>query len=329
MIGLGVGIDYALFIVTRYRQGLAEGRDPRQCGGGVAGHLRAGRRVRRDHGDPVAARALPAPAPVHAGPGHRGHRRRGAGHAGRHHPAAGHARVRRTGHRQAGHQAPAAERRRARPAGFLVPVEPEHPASTRPVHGGGRRSCWSAWPSRCSRCAWPSPTPATTRRRPPPVRRSTPWPTGFGPGFNGPLIVVAQVPAGQKARGRGPRRRRAHDPRGRLRQPGRVQRVGRRRPDRRLPDHRPPGGPDRGARPHPARRGDPRGDGRHRGAGLRRRGDGRIGGRLHLPVRPAAVGDRRRAPAVVPAADGRVPLGGHPAEGGDRQPAVGGAPPTA
>jgi putative drug exporter of the RND superfamily len=29
MIGIGVGIDYALFIVTRYRQGLAEGRDPR------------------------------------------------------------------------------------------------------------------------------------------------------------------------------------------------------------------------------------------------------------------------------------------------------------
>ena len=31
MIGLGVGIDYALFIVTRYRQGLQEGRDPRQA----------------------------------------------------------------------------------------------------------------------------------------------------------------------------------------------------------------------------------------------------------------------------------------------------------
>ncbi|WP_225993942.1 MMPL family transporter [Actinomadura rudentiformis] len=28
LIGLGVGIDYALFIVTRYREGLAEGRDP-------------------------------------------------------------------------------------------------------------------------------------------------------------------------------------------------------------------------------------------------------------------------------------------------------------
>ncbi len=31
MIGLGVGIDYALFIVTRYRQGLFEGRGPRQA----------------------------------------------------------------------------------------------------------------------------------------------------------------------------------------------------------------------------------------------------------------------------------------------------------
>ena len=31
MIGLGVGIDYALFIVTRYRQGLFEGRTPRDA----------------------------------------------------------------------------------------------------------------------------------------------------------------------------------------------------------------------------------------------------------------------------------------------------------
>jgi RND superfamily putative drug exporter len=31
LIGLGVGIDYALFIVTRYRQGLHEGRDPREA----------------------------------------------------------------------------------------------------------------------------------------------------------------------------------------------------------------------------------------------------------------------------------------------------------
>src|SRR3984957_6174486 len=31
MIGLGVGIDYALFIVKRYRQGVFEGRDPRNA----------------------------------------------------------------------------------------------------------------------------------------------------------------------------------------------------------------------------------------------------------------------------------------------------------
>ncbi len=31
MIGLGVGIDYALFVVTRYRQGLAEHREPREA----------------------------------------------------------------------------------------------------------------------------------------------------------------------------------------------------------------------------------------------------------------------------------------------------------
>jgi RND superfamily putative drug exporter len=31
MIGIGVGIDYALFIVTRYREGLGEGREPRDA----------------------------------------------------------------------------------------------------------------------------------------------------------------------------------------------------------------------------------------------------------------------------------------------------------
>ena len=40
MIGIGVGIDYALFIVTRYRSALAEGREPRAAvllAGGTAG----------------------------------------------------------------------------------------------------------------------------------------------------------------------------------------------------------------------------------------------------------------------------------------------------
>ena len=84
MIGLGVGIDYALFVVTRYRQGLAEGREPRDA---VAVSLAtSGRAVvfAGTHGHPVAARAVPAAAALHAGPGHRGHLRGGAGHAGRH-----------------------------------------------------------------------------------------------------------------------------------------------------------------------------------------------------------------------------------------------------
>src|SRR5580658_2577069 len=43
MIGIGVGIDYALFIVTRYRQGIFEGRRPRDAV--VTSHMTAGRSV--------------------------------------------------------------------------------------------------------------------------------------------------------------------------------------------------------------------------------------------------------------------------------------------
>ncbi|HWE66265.1 MAG TPA: MMPL family transporter, partial [Acidimicrobiales bacterium] len=43
MIGIGVGIDYALFIATRYRQGLFEGRDPRQAV--IASLMTSGRSV--------------------------------------------------------------------------------------------------------------------------------------------------------------------------------------------------------------------------------------------------------------------------------------------
>jgi RND superfamily putative drug exporter len=43
MIGIGVGIDYALFIATRFRQGLFEGRDPRDAV--VAALVTSGRAV--------------------------------------------------------------------------------------------------------------------------------------------------------------------------------------------------------------------------------------------------------------------------------------------
>ena len=50
LIGLGVGVDYALFIVTRYRQGLQRGKSGRGGDRRRGRHLRAGGDVRRDHG---------------------------------------------------------------------------------------------------------------------------------------------------------------------------------------------------------------------------------------------------------------------------------------
>ena len=47
MIGLGVGIDYALFIVTRYREGLSLGLDVEDVRRRVDRHQRPGRAVRR------------------------------------------------------------------------------------------------------------------------------------------------------------------------------------------------------------------------------------------------------------------------------------------
>ena len=50
MIGLGVGIDYALFIVTRYRQSLHEGIEPLHAIGVASATAGQAVRVRRDHG---------------------------------------------------------------------------------------------------------------------------------------------------------------------------------------------------------------------------------------------------------------------------------------
>jgi RND superfamily putative drug exporter len=43
MIGLGVGIDYSLFIVTRFRQLLHEGLPPREAAAQAGAALRRGR----------------------------------------------------------------------------------------------------------------------------------------------------------------------------------------------------------------------------------------------------------------------------------------------
>ena len=162
LIGLGVGIDYALFIVTRYRQGLHEGRDPREAT--IVALTTSGRAVLFAGSTVIISLlglfvvglafmnglAVGTIAAVRHGPG------RGLD------VAAGHARLCRPQHRP-----PA----RARPAGalsdrwpgLLVPVEPDGAApavGVRDSRGGG--ACWP-WPCRSFPCGWRSATLEMTR----------------------------------------------------------------------------------------------------------------------------------------------------------------------
>ena len=56
MVGLGIGIDYALLIVTRFRGSLAQGQDPRRATLTAISDRRASRPVRRAHRDGLDAR---------------------------------------------------------------------------------------------------------------------------------------------------------------------------------------------------------------------------------------------------------------------------------
>ncbi len=89
MIGLAVGIDYALFILARYRSELQHTDDREEAVGRRGRHRRLRGRVRRPHGPhrAVGAGRGPDPVPHHDGRGRRGHRAdRGARRAD---PAAG------------------------------------------------------------------------------------------------------------------------------------------------------------------------------------------------------------------------------------------------
>ena len=148
---------------------------------------------------------------------------------------------------------------------------------------------------------------------------------GFGPGFNGPLVLASLVPGDLDPEAleqveRGGRRR----PGRRVRQPGGAGRS--RGPVRGRvaghPDHRAPGrGHHRHRRP-PARHGDPRGHRRHRARRGRHRHRGRRRRLLRVPGRAPAGVLRRGVDAVVPAADGRVPVAARAAEGRGHEPAV-------
>ena len=118
LIGLGVGIDYALFIVTRHRSNLKDGMPPASRGPG-AEHLGQGCPVRRHHGVHRPDRHARAAHQLHLRPRDRRRSHRAVHGRRRHHPAARAARLprhagavpsgpppagpRRTGHPGRGH----------------------------------------------------------------------------------------------------------------------------------------------------------------------------------------------------------------------------------
>ena len=141
MVGLAVGIDYALFIITRHRENLASGLDPHEAAGravGTAGSavVFAGATVDDRPGGPLGRRH---PVPDHDGSGGGRHGRdRGPRRA---HPGAGLPRLRGRAVR------PLADPRSARSSGapWHPPVvrQPlgrgDHPQARRLPAGGDRR----------------------------------------------------------------------------------------------------------------------------------------------------------------------------------------------
>ena len=128
MMGLGVGIDYALFVVTRYRQHLARA-GARGCGGGLAEHRRPGGAHRRGDRRDLPPRPVPHGTALHDRRLRRRHRRRAGRPPGLAHTAPGAARLRRPGDRTALGPALGAVPSPG-PPGFLVPLEPDDPASS-------------------------------------------------------------------------------------------------------------------------------------------------------------------------------------------------------
>ena len=216
LIGLGVGVDYALFIVTRYRQGL-HARRSRPRTRSVDALDTSGPRgpVRRHHGLHRAARACSrsgvsflygvAIAAVDRRRLHRARRADAAPRAARLLRHAGAA-------RQA---APRGRRRRACATTDESPAWARWAASLQRRPGAARRSAprrhAAARRARSSRCGSARPTTATTRRHSTTRKAYDLLAKGFGPGFNGPLQLVAEVgtTAGQGGLRRGVVDRRA------------------------------------------------------------------------------------------------------------------------
>ncbi len=201
MIGLGVGIDYALFIVTRYRQGLHEGRDAREATVVALQHGRPGGVVCGWHRAHLVARAVRRGAALHGRTGRRRHRGRAHGPGRGPDPPARHAGLRRPGHRSAA-------RARAADPGGRPPAGASGTAGAAPCSAGpgsaGRAALLVlvvlALPLFSMRLAFTdagNDPPSLTTRQAYDLLAA-----GFGPGFNGPLVIAADVPAGSGAAGR-------------------------------------------------------------------------------------------------------------------------------
>ena len=127
MVGIGVGIDYSLLIVTRFRSGLAQGQDPRRATLSAVDHRRPRRHHRRAHGGRVPAGHPADATAVDDRVRLLGHPCRAHRHGRVGHPAARDAGLRGSQHR-------ALARAVRQPRGpclrrvALVPVEPVRPA---------------------------------------------------------------------------------------------------------------------------------------------------------------------------------------------------------
>ena len=145
---------------------------------------------------------------------------------------------------------------------------------------------------------------------------------GFGPGFNGHLLVTADLSAGGTTADLEPLRTRLAGHRRRRRRLARRAQPGRgHRRHRRHPGHRAPGRRDRGAPAHRPRRHHPRRRRRHRDDGLRRRADRRLPGPDRGDRPAAAAVHRRRGRPQLPAATRRVPLAARRRQGRADEPA--------
>ena len=174
MIGLAVSIDYALFILSRFRSELADDAEPRPARGHRAGRGHGGQcgLLRRSHGGHRAHRALGGRHPDPDRDGRRGRGHRGRGRDGRGDAPAGPHRLRRPPGAGPTHRAPRQGQPRAGAQDRLASLADVHlaPAVARARGGGGAPRSSSPCPP--STCASGCPTTAS-RDRPPPSARPT------------------------------------------------------------------------------------------------------------------------------------------------------------